>query len=211
MALVFDERGLVPVIVQDELTGEIRMLAWADAAALNATAATGKATFFSRSRHRLWVKGETSGNTIAVARVLVDCDEDAVLYVGRPAGPSCHTGAASCFFRDSSGEATAPAPFLLRLEQVLEERKIETAKASYVKSLYDGGPARIGEKLREEAAELGHALANESDERVAEEAADLRFHAMVGLRARSVPLADVLAVLARRFGTSGHVEKASRG
>lgn len=212
--MVFDERGLVPVVVQDELTGEVRMLAWADAAALEETTRTGRATFFSRSRNARWVKGETSGNVIAVSRVLVDCDEDAVLYVGRPAGPSCHTGAATCFFRAQGAgelEPAEPGPLLMRLEQVLEARKAETGKASYVRSLYDGGAERIGGKVREEAAELAAALASESDERVAEEAADLVFHALVGLRSRGVPLSAVLEVLRRRFGTSGHAEKAARG
>lgn len=198
----YDERGLVPVIVQDELTGEVRMLAWADEAALAETERTGLATFFSRSRGGRWVKGETSGNTIAVSRVLVDCDQDAILYLGRANGPSCHTGEETCF--------TERGPVLLRLEAILEERKSGDGKASYVRSLYDGGAERIGEKIREEAAELATAIASESDERVAEEAADLLFHALVGLRSRSVPFRDVVAVLARRFGRSGHDEKASR-
>ena len=210
--MVFDERGLVPVVVQDELTGEIRMLAWADQAALEETARTKVATFFSRSRQARWVKGETSGNVIEVSRILVDCDEDAVVYLGRAHGPSCHTGAATCFFRErGASEDADPAPVLLRLEGVLEARKSETAKASYVRSLYEGGAAKIGDKVREEANELANALASESDERVAEEAADLLFHALVGLRSRDVPLRDVVAVLARRFGRSGHEEKASRG
>jgi phosphoribosyl-ATP pyrophosphohydrolase/phosphoribosyl-AMP cyclohydrolase len=208
-----DEPKLLPVVVQDELTGEVRMLAYADAPALEETLRTGRATFFSRSRGARWVKGETSGNVIAVSRVLFDCDEDAVLYLGKPAGPTCHTGQPTCFFRErgvTTADPAAPGPFLLRLEQVLEGRKAQSAEKSYVRSLYDGGPERIGAKLREEADELARALASESDERVAEEAADLLFHALVGLRARNLPVRAVLEVLHRRFGTSGHVEKASR-
>lgn len=206
----YDERGLVPVIVQDELTGEVRMLAWADEAALAETAKTGLATFFGRSRGGRWVKGETSGNTISVSRVVVDCDADAVLYLGRAKGPSCHTGEETCFFRDADGAPADRGPMLLRLEAIVESRKSSEGKSSYVRSLYDGGAERIGEKIREEAAELATAIASESDERVTEEAADLLFHAIVGLRSRSVPFRDVVAVLARRFGRSGHDEKASR-
>lgn len=210
MKLETNEQGLVPVVVQDELTGEVRMLAWADDAALAETARTGLATFFSRSRGGRWVKGETSGNTIAVSRVVIDCDADAVLYLGRASGPSCHTGEETCFFRDPEGAPAERGPVLLRLEAIVEARKSSEGKSSYVRSLYDGGADRIGEKIREEAAELATAIASESDERVAEEAADLLFHVLVGLRSRSVPLRDVVAVLARRFGRSGHDEKAAR-
>jgi phosphoribosyl-ATP pyrophosphohydrolase/phosphoribosyl-AMP cyclohydrolase len=206
----FDERGLVPVVVQDERTGEVRMVAYANEEALRRTRETGMATFFSRSRGALWEKGESSGNGIEVTRVLVDCDEDCVLYVGRPRGPSCHTGASTCFFRDVDGAAAEAATVLLRLEAILDARKSSTTEASYTKSLYDGGPARIGEKLREEASELAEAVANETDERVTAEAADLLFHAMVALRSRGVGVAEVLSVLGARFGTSGHTEKASR-
>lgn len=206
----FDERGLVPVVVQDERTGEVRMVAYANEEALRRTRETGMATFFSRSRGALWEKGESSGNGIEVTRVLVDCDDDCVLYVGRPRGPSCHTGAASCFFRDASGAQAEPATVLSRLEVVLEARKTSTGEASYTKSLFDAGPARIGEKLVEEAGELAAAVAGETDERVASEAADVLFHVLVALRSRGVGLDEVLSVLGSRFGTSGHVEKASR-
>ena len=206
----FDERGLVPVVVQDERTGEVRMVAYANEEALRRTRETGMATFFSRSRGALWEKGESSGNGIEVSRVLVDCDEDCVLYLGRPRGPSCHTGADSCFFRDADGAAAEPSTILARLEGILEARKASTTDASYTKSLYDGGPARIGAKLREEAGELADAVAAETDERVASEAADLLFHVLVALRSRGVALTEVLSVLGSRFGMSGHAEKASR-
>lgn len=206
----FDERGLVPVVVQDERTGEVRMVAYANEEALRRTRETGMATFFSRSRGALWQKGESSGNGIEVSRVLVDCDEDCVLYLGRPRGPSCHTGAATCFFRDVEGAPAEPSTILARLEGILEARKASTTEASYTKSLYDGGPARIGAKLREEAGELADAVAAETDERVASEAADLLFHMLVALRSRGVPLEEVLSELGSRFGMSGHAEKASR-
>lgn len=200
------------VVVQDALTGEIRMVAHATEEALTATRTTGNATFFSRSRGELWEKGKTSGNTIRVRRVLVDCDEDALVYEGDPDGPSCHTGAGSCFFRVLGAEA-GPAPtqtLLLRLEAELEARKSAGAEKSYTRSLYDGGPARIGAKIREEADEVARAIEGEDDGRVAAEAADLLYHVMVGLRARGVPVRDVLAVLDARMGTSGHEEKARR-
>lgn len=206
----FDERGLVPVVVQDERTGEVRMVAYANEEALRRTRETGMATFYSRSRGALWEKGESSGNGIEVTRVLVDCDEDCVLYLGRPRGPSCHTGAATCFFRDVDGAPAEPATILARLEAVLEARKTSTTETSYTKSLYEGGAARIGEKLCEEAGELAAAVAGETDARVAAEAADLLFHALVALRSRGIPLAEVISVLGSRFQTSGHAEKASR-
>ena len=201
----FDEAGLLPVVVQDDLTGEVRMLAWANADALERTRSTGRATFFSRSRDAIWVKGETSGNVIDVREVRFDCDEDAALYLGTAHGPSCHTGSEACF--GSNGGARAP--LLLRLEAALEERKHGSASASYTKSLYDA-PEKIGEKVQEEASELAQALAHESDERVVSEAADVVYHLLVGLRHRDVPIRAVLAELDRRFGTSGHAEKAAR-
>ncbi len=216
LPLRFEAGGLLPVVVQDSLTGEIRMLAYANAAAVRATLETGRATFFSRSRAALWEKGKTSGNALAVSRVLLDCDADALVYLASPAGPSCHTGAASCFFRtlDAEGEildGAPPQPFLARLEATLEARKTSTAEKSYTKSLFTAGAPKIGAKLREEAGELADALASESDDRVASEAADVLFHLLVGLRHRGVALREVLAKLEAREGTSGHAEKASRG
>lgn len=214
--LKFDDKGLVPVVVQDHLTGEIRMVAYANEEALRRTAETGRATFFSRSRNALWEKGETSGNAIEVHRVLVDCDADCVVYQGEPLGPSCHTGAASCFFRaiDAGGEIQArgepPQTLLATLEAMLESRKNSTGAASYTKSLYDGGAPAIGAKLLEEAGELAAAIAGESDDRVASEAADVVYHLLVGLRWRAIPLRRVLGELARRLGVSGHAEKANR-
>jgi phosphoribosyl-ATP pyrophosphohydrolase/phosphoribosyl-AMP cyclohydrolase len=211
----FGVDGLVPVVVQDQLTGEVRMVAFATAEALKKTQETGRATFWSRSRGQLWEKGQTSGNAHVVARVLADCDADCVLYSVEPYGPSCHTGATSCFFQRLDADRLEPKAFepqtlIARLEATLEARKESTATKSYVRSLYDGGPAKIGDKVREEAAELSEALARESDERVASEAADLLFHVLVGLRHRGVPWRAVLEVLAAREGTSGLVEKASR-
>lgn len=198
------------------------MVAFASEQAVRLTLETGRATFWSRSRGELWEKGRTSGNTLAVKAVLVDCDADCLVYLVAPSGPTCHTGRASCFFRraglDESTpprivvtDAEVPASTLLgRLEAVLEARKASNAKASYAKSLYDGGPPKIGEKLLEEAGELARAVADEGDDRVVSEAADVLFHVMVALRSRGVSVEAVLRELDRRTGTSGHDEKRAR-
>lgn len=226
----YDEHGLLPVVAQDRLTGEIRMVAFASEAAVKATLATGRATFWSRTRRELWEKGRTSGHSMAVSAVLVDCDEDSLVYLVDPQGPTCHTGAPTCFYRravlagglaDGEGavgegelvvrDDEVPASTLLaRLEAVLEARKSCVAGASYTKSLYDAGPGKIGEKLVEEAGELAHAVASEDDARVVSEAADVLFHVAVALRSRGLSLEKVLRELDRRSGTSGHDEKRAR-
>jgi len=216
--VTFDERGLVSVVVQDRLTGEVRMVAWANEEALRLTRETRRATFWSRSRRELWVKGATSGNAMTVHDVLIDCDGDTLLYLVDPAGPSCHTGAASCFFRSLEGTG-APgdvgarslrAPFVLALGDTIRARREATSTKSYVKSLLEGGAALLGAKVREEADEVARAVVDETDERVASEAADLLFHVLVALEGRGLDLRAVLAVLAKRFGMGGHEEKASR-
>jgi len=208
--------GLIPAIAQDRLTGEVRMVAWMNEAALAETLASGNATFFSRSRQSLWKKGESSGHVLKVHSVRADCDADVLLVLVDPAGPSCHTGRQNCFFYQVSAEqplaeqAETHAPFLLELEAVIRARASSSAEKSYTRSLLDGGPAKIGAKLREEADELARAIAGESDERVASEAADLLFHTLVGLRSRGLDVRAVLEQLAGRFGQSGHAEKAAR-
>lgn len=212
----FGPDGLVPAVVQDRLTGHVRMVAYMNAESLAATLRTGRATFYSRSRGELWEKGATSGNTLAVRGVVADCDADALLVLVDPSGPSCHTGSPSCFFLplDHAGNPTRgddAAPELVRLERTIEARRAATAGGSYTRTLLDGGAAAIGAKLREEADELARAVESESEARVASEAADVLYHALVALASRGVPLSAVLAELARRSGTSGHAEKASRG
>ena len=215
-ALKYDEQGLLPVIAQDAETGEIRMVAWANQVAIAKTLETRRAHFFSRSRGELWLKGETSGNTLGVRSIWVDCDGDTLIYMVDPAGPSCHTGAEACFFRrlDPSGElvdgAGQAAPTLPRLGRTLEARTASDSGKSYTKSLLDKGATKIDEKLREEAAELGQALIGESDARVASEAGDVMYHLLVGLVLRKVSLRALLEELSGRFGVSGHDEKASR-
>ena len=216
-ALNYDNQGLVAVIAQDAETGEVRMMAYADRTAIERTLETSEAHFFSRSRQKLWRKGESSGNTMSVREVWVDCDGDALIYLVDPAGPSCHTGQDTCFFRQLNtggelveGSTAGAAPTLLRLERILRERRASSADKSYTKSLLDAGPSKIDAKMREEAEELGQALIGESDDRVASEAGDVLYHLLVGLVLRDVSLRDLLTVLSKRFSRSGHEEKASR-
>lgn len=214
--LKFDGAGLLTAVAQDALTGDVRMVAWMNADALRATLETGRATFYSRSRQRLWTKGETSGNVLHVQSVHVDCDGDTLLLRVTAAGPSCHTGRPTCFFTPlvTDGQASEPmAPpsnFLSALEQEIERRQDSTSEKSYTRSLLDGGSSTVGAKLREEASELAQAIASESSERVASEAADVIYHLLVGLRLRGVSVEQVLSTLAARSGVSGHIEKASR-
>jgi len=219
-AVRFDADGLVPVIAQERATGMVRMVAWANREALDQTIATGFAHFWSRSRQALWKKGETSGNTLAVRGLRVDCDGDVVLLTVDPEGPSCHTGATSCFFRaratdgtiaPDDGPADPPAVIVARVAAVIARRRRERPEKSYVVSLLDAGFPKIAAKIAEESGELCEALSEGDAAHTAHEAADLIFHVLVGLEAAGVPADDVFGELARRFGVSGIDEKASRG
>jgi phosphoribosyl-AMP cyclohydrolase / phosphoribosyl-ATP pyrophosphohydrolase len=196
----FDERGLAPCIVQDAATGEVLTLAYVNEVALERTAQTGEMHFWSRSRGELWHKGETSGNVQRVRELRYDCDADAVLALVDPAGPACHTGERTCFHRALPG-VERPGPVtheaLPELERTLTTRKAERPEGSYTSELL-ADPDRIGAKIREEADEVSRAIAGESDERVAEEAADVLYHLEVGLLSRDVPLAAALDVLLER-------------
>jgi phosphoribosyl-ATP pyrophosphohydrolase/phosphoribosyl-AMP cyclohydrolase len=191
--VAFDERGLVPCIVQDWRTGEVLTLAYMNAEALARTRATGEMHFWSRSRGELWHKGETSGNTQALKGIRYDCDGDAVVALVEPTGPACHTGERTCFHR---GELDPPAPYeaLPTLERTIAERAAERPDGSYTAALL-ADPARIGEKVEEEAEEVVRAAREESDERVAEEAADVLYHLTVLLRSRGLTLDDAGQVL----------------
>lgn len=208
----FDDRGLVPCIVQDAVSGTVLMLAWMNAEALQLTRETGIVHFWSRSRQTLWKKGETSGNTLALVELRIDCDRDCLLVRATPAGPSCHTGATSCFFTlDDDSTDDGLAPILARLDRILATRRDSaTGENSYTKSLLDKGMPKILSKIEEEQRELAAELPEGPDDKVVYEAADLLFHVMVGLTARRLPVDRVIAELGRRFGTSGHAEKASR-
>jgi phosphoribosyl-AMP cyclohydrolase / phosphoribosyl-ATP pyrophosphohydrolase len=192
-----DGNGLLPVIVQDATDGTVLMLGWATAEALELTERTGDAHFWSRSRERLWRKGETSGNVLHVADLATDCDGDAILYRIHAAGPACHTGRRTCF---AGADATGT---LRRLEAVIAERRSAGAEESYTARLLTGGSRKPAEKVVEEAGEAAVAALAGTDDEVAGEAADLLYHLLVLLASRDVPLADVIGVLeARRSGES---------
>jgi phosphoribosyl-AMP cyclohydrolase / phosphoribosyl-ATP pyrophosphohydrolase len=189
----YDERGLVPCIAQDWRTGEVLTLAYMNAEALARTHETGEVHFWSRSRARLWRKGERSGNVLRLRALRADCDGDALLALVEPAGPACHTGARTCFH---NGETAAAAPHdaLPALERVLAERAAGRPEGSYTAALL-ADPPRIGEKVREEAEEVSRAAREEEDGRVAEEAADLLYHLAVLLRSRDLSTVDAEEVL----------------
>ncbi len=195
----FDADGLVPAIVQDAASGEVLMLAWMNREALAQTLSTGRATFWSRSRNALWVKGATSGNTQAVRSVRLDCDGDAVLLRVDPAGPACHTGARSCFFEKLRDAPPSPGETLAGLEKVLRERRENPPEGSYTARLYADEALRH-KKIGEEAAELIIASLRGDEAEIAHEAADLVYHAMVVLQAHGIGLAEVAAVLRAREG-----------
>ena len=208
----WDDRGLCPAIAQDARTGRVLMLAWMNAEALEATRRTGYAHYWSRSRQALWKKGEESGHLQRVGDVRLDCDRDAVLVQVLQTGPACHTREPSCFFGGADGEVLPPPPATAveRLAVTIAERRAAPADRSYTRSLLDAGVPKIVAKVTEEAGELCQALGSESDDRVVSEAADLLYHALVGLEARGIPADAVAAELWRRFGTSGLAEKAAR-
>jgi phosphoribosyl-ATP pyrophosphohydrolase/phosphoribosyl-AMP cyclohydrolase len=199
--LRFDERGLIPTVVQEADTGEVLMVAWMDRAALDATLTTGLSHFWSRSRGKLWRKGESSGHTQHVERVYVDCDADVLLVQVHQDGVACHTGHRTCFFRafQGDGEVAAPANMLERLEQTIAARKASPSAGSYVAGLLAKGEAAVCRKIGEEASEvIIAALAGEGDERLVAETADLWFHTLVLLGARGIRVQEVLRELARR-------------
>ncbi|MBS1678737.1 MAG: bifunctional phosphoribosyl-AMP cyclohydrolase/phosphoribosyl-ATP diphosphatase HisIE [Actinobacteria bacterium] len=209
--ITFDERGLVPCVVQDEASGEVLMLAYANAKALELTVATGEMHFYSRSRDEIWRKGETSGATMAVRQLRYDCDGDAVLAIVAPTDHACHTGERTCFYREVDGSASPakdapPAPgeprrvvheALPALERTLKDRAAERPAGSYTVELLDN-PTLIGEKVEEEAEEVVRAAREETDERVAEEAADVIYHLAVLLASRGVPQSAVMEELNAR-------------
>jgi phosphoribosyl-ATP pyrophosphohydrolase/phosphoribosyl-AMP cyclohydrolase len=194
--IAFDEDGLVPCVIQDWASGEVLTLAYMDAEALRRTRETGEVHLYSRSRDEQWHKGATSGNTQAVKALRFDCDLDAVLALVVPAGPACHTGARTCFHNGDT-ETTAPHEVLPGLERVIASRAAELPEGSYTAELL-ADPARVGEKVQEEAEEVARAAHEESDERVAEEAADVLYHLAVLLRSRGLGLADAEEVLRAR-------------
>jgi phosphoribosyl-ATP pyrophosphohydrolase/phosphoribosyl-AMP cyclohydrolase len=192
--LVFDASGLLPVVAQDRASGDVLMVAWANAEALARTAETGVAHFWSRSRGALWRKGETSGSELRVVGARADCDRDTLLLVVEPAGPACHTGARTCF-----GETSPTAAGMLEeLRRVVAARAQAPPEESYTARLLARGPDQVLKKVGEEATEVVLAARVQSDERLAEEAADLLYHLLLALHQRGLPLARVMDELRRR-------------
>jgi phosphoribosyl-ATP pyrophosphohydrolase/phosphoribosyl-AMP cyclohydrolase len=195
MEVAFDENGLVPCVIQDWRSGEVLTLAYMNEEALRRTRETGEVHLYSRSRGEQWHKGATSGNTQAVKALRYDCDADTVLALVEPAGPACHTGARSCFFEGD--RALMPHEALPLLERTIAERAAERPDGSYTAQLL-ADPPFAGAKVQEEAEEVARAAREESDERVAEEAADVLYHLAVLLRSRGLSLADAGEVLRAR-------------
>jgi phosphoribosyl-ATP pyrophosphohydrolase/phosphoribosyl-AMP cyclohydrolase len=193
--VVFDENGLLPCVVQDWNTGEVLTVAYMNEEALARTRETGETWFWSRSRQELWHKGETSGNVQRVRELRLDCDADALLALVEPAGPACHTGERTCFHNG----VTAPAPHeaLPDLERVVASRRAQPVEGSWTAELL-ADPPLIGAKVQEEAEEVARAAREESDDRVAEEAADVLYHLTVLLASRDLSLEDAYEVLNAR-------------
>jgi phosphoribosyl-AMP cyclohydrolase / phosphoribosyl-ATP pyrophosphohydrolase len=191
--------GLLPAIVQHWLTGEVLMLGYMNPEALAATRDSGKVTFFSRSKARLWTKGESSGHHLLLKRIRIDCDRDTVLVQADPQGPTCHTGTTSCFGND----ARPPLGFLAELDALIARRHAERPEGSYTTSLFDAGIRRIAQKVGEEGVETALAAVAQDDAELLGEAADLVFHLAVALRARGLSLEDVASLLADRHASPG--------
>lgn len=194
--LKFDSDGLVPCVVQDWASGEVLTLAYMNADALARTQETGEMHLFSRSRQELWHKGASSGNVQRVRALRYDCDADAVVALVEPAGPACHTGERTCFYRGDL-QPQAPYEVLPALERTIAARRAATPEESYTAALL-ADPAHTGEKVQEEAEEVARAAREESDERVASEAADVLYHLSVLLASRGLRLADAERVLDER-------------
>ncbi len=213
----FNEKGLVPAVAQDWRTKEVLMLAWMNEEALGLTLSTGKAHYYSRSRKKLWLKGETSGNIQEVRDVRYDCDADAILLAVESRGPACHTGERSCFYRSlmEGGEREAERPqgaeVIKELYNIVLERKKASPEKSYVASLYAKGLPKILEKVEEESGELIDAAREKGKADVVYEMSDLWFHTLVLLANEGIGIEEIFAELSRRFGLSGIEEKKSRG
>jgi len=198
-ALDWDKsQGLLPAIVQDDVDGSVLMLGYMNREALAATQASGRVTFFSRSKQRLWTKGETSGHFLEVRAVAADCDGDALLILAHPTGPVCHRGTLTCFGADAPQTAAQPYGFLGVLARTIRRRIDTRPPGSYTAKLLDEGPRRIAQKVGEEGLELALASVAQGDEEVIAEAADLIYHVALLLEARGLSLARVVAELATR-------------
>ena len=187
--------GLVPAIVQDASTKKVLMLGFMNQAAVDATISLQKVTFFSRSKNRLWTKGEESGNHLNYLSMALDCDQDTLLIQANPVGPVCHTGADTCWGTENKVESH---DFLVQLEQVIEQRKTADPDSSYVASLFAKGINKIAQKVGEEAVELVIEAKDQNNELFLEESADLLFHYLMLLQAKGYKLTDVVKILEKR-------------
>ena len=199
MKLDFEKYGdkLVPAIVQDAETGTVLMLGFMNAEAVESTQETGRVTFYSRSRQAIWTKGETSGNHLDVVSITADCDNDTLLIKAKPAGPVCHTGAATCF-NETNQTPVNPIDLLTELEAVIDDRRDQNLGDSYVAKLFEKGLNKIAQKVGEEAVELVIEAKDDNPDRFRSEAADLLFHYLVLLRAKGFSINDVIAELKAR-------------
>jgi phosphoribosyl-ATP pyrophosphohydrolase/phosphoribosyl-AMP cyclohydrolase len=188
--------GLLPAIVQHWLSGEVLMLGYMNAEALAETQRSGHVTFYSRSKQRLWTKGEVSGHVLGLKSMRIDCDADTLLIQADPHGPTCHEGTSSCF--GNGADVRPPLGFLAELDALVAQRHADRPEGSYTTKLFDGGIRRIAQKVGEEGVETALAAVAQGDEELLGEAADLVFHLTVALRARGLSLADVAKVLAGR-------------
>ena len=186
--------GLLPAIIQDEKTGKVLMLGYMNRESYEKTKATGRGTFFSRSRQALWTKGETSGNFLEVKEILSDCDGDTLLIKVKPTGPTCHTGADTCFNEKNIAEK----PFIFELEEIIRDRRNNPKPGSYTNKLFDAGDERIAQKVGEEATEVVIDAVTGNEMRLPEEVADLLYHLLVLLVAKDVALDDIMNVLEKR-------------
>jgi phosphoribosyl-AMP cyclohydrolase / phosphoribosyl-ATP pyrophosphohydrolase len=189
--------GLLPAVVQDARTGQVLMLGYMNREALRATVAERRVTFFSRSRNRIWTKGEVSGHALHVVDVLVDCDQDTLLVLANPDGPTCHNGTRSCFGDAVESEATRLS-FLAQLEAVIAQRMSERPEGSYTARLWAEGPTRIAQKVGEEGVEVALAAVTQADERLVSESADLLYHLALLLKTRNLSFATVVRELQQR-------------
>lgn len=190
--------GLLPAIVQDIDTGAVLMLAYMNRAALAATQASGRVTFWSRSKGRLWTKGETSGNFLECREIAADCDGDTLLILAKPLGPACHLGTRTCWGERPPQPAAAKLAFLHSLEQIIRQRITKRPPGSYTVTLFDQGLRRMAQKVGEEGLELALASVGQSDAEVVGEAADLLYHMLLLLQARQLSLPQIVAELAAR-------------
>jgi phosphoribosyl-ATP pyrophosphohydrolase/phosphoribosyl-AMP cyclohydrolase len=189
--------GLIPAVIQDAGSGAVLMLGYMNAEALAATQASGRVTFWSRSKGRLWTKGETSGNFLQVKDIAVDCDRDSLLILAEPTGAVCHLGTATCW-GDARRARAEQLAFLGQLESIIAARVSERPPGSYTTTLLDQGVARVAQKVGEEGVELALAAVTQSDEQILGEAADLLFHMLVLLKAKGLALSQVAQLLESR-------------